>query len=182
MSARDCHGLLAEFPDTSALLAAVRSLRERGYERLEAYTPYAVEGLPEALDVTDAPFYRSIPFWVLLGGLWGGFGTLALEYYSAVISYPINVGGRPNASWPAFLPAALEMTLLFAAVFGVVAMLVGNGLPQLHHPLFAVPRFEQASRAGLFVLLRSDDPHFDDQRARGDLEALAALNIDEVPA
>lgn len=182
MSARDCHGLLAEFADAPALLAAVRNLRESGYARLEAYTSYPVEGLVEALGVVPGPFYRRIPFWVLLGGLCGGFGTLALEYYSAVIAYPINVGGRPNASWPAFLPAALEMTLLFAAIFGVVAMLVGDGLPRLHHPLFAVAHFEKASRDGLFVLVRGDDPHFKAKRARDDLDALDALRVDEVPA
>lgn len=182
MSTRDCHGLLAEFADTTALLEAVHGLHERGYRQLEAYTPYPVDGLAAALDPVRVSIHRRIPFWVLIGGLLGGLGTLALQYYSAVISYPINVGGRPDASWPAFLPAALEMTLLFAALFGVVAMLVGNGLPRLHHPLFAVPRFAHASRAGLFVLLRGDDPQFEQAQARADLDALAALHIDEVPA
>lgn len=182
MSAADCHGILAEFADGPALLAAVHDLRQSGYERLEAYTSHPIEGLSEALGVLPGPFYSRIPFWVLLGGLCGGFGTLALQYYSAVISYPINVGGRPDASWPAFIPAALEMTLLFAAIFGVVAMLVGNGLPRLHHPLFAIARFEKASRDGFFVLIRGDDPHFTAARTRDDLVALDALHVDEVPA
>lgn len=171
-------GWLARFDGAHALLVAVRELRALGYSRLEAYTPYAVEGLAEAL----GPVRNRIPLLVLLGGLCGGLGTLALQWYAAVIDYPVNVGGRPDASWPAFVPAALEMTFLFAAAFGVVGMFVANGLPRLHHPLFAVPGFEAASRDGFFLWLRADDERFDPRRARADLERLAPLAIDEVGA
>ncbi len=182
MNAPQCHGLLAEFASEDALLAAVRGLRAQGYARLEAYTPYAIEGLVDALGAQRAPLRSRLAFWVLLGGLCGGLGMLALQYYAAAVAYPINVGGRPDASWPAFLPAALEMTILFAAVFGVLAMLLANGLPRLHHPLFAVQRFERASRDGLFVLVRADDATFDRARTPRDLGALDALHVDEVPA
>lgn len=182
MSAHRCHGLLAEFADAAALLDAVRELRRRGYDRLQAYTPYAVDGLADALDAARVPFYRSVSFWVLLGGIFGGIGTFALQTYAAVFDYPIDVGGRPDFSWPAFLPPSLEMTLLFAAVFGIVAMLAGNGLPRLHHPLFALPRFERASQDALFVLVRAEDARFDDERTPAELRALGALRIDEVPA
>ena len=124
MNALHEQGWLARFDDAEALLLAVRELRDLGYTRMEAYTPYAVEGLADAL----GPLRNHIPRLVLLGGLCGGFGTLFLEWYASVVDYPIDVGGRPDASWPAFIPAALEMTILFAALFGIVGMLVANGL------------------------------------------------------
>jgi hypothetical protein len=178
MTSAHGHGCLAEFADASALLAAVRQLRLEGYTRIDAYSPYPVDGLVEALGRVP----NHVPRWMLLGGIVGGVGTLALEYYSAVIDYPINVGGRPDASWPAFVPAALEMTLLWAAVFGFVAMLAANGLPRLHHPLFALHRFDAASRDGFFVVLRAEDPRFDAAQVSKDLHALGALHVEQVPA
>jgi ActD protein len=178
MSAPASPGLLAGFASEEALLRAVRELRARGYTRLEAYAPYAVEGLAQAL----GPARDWIAPSVLLGGVVGGTGMLWLQYYAAVIDYPVNIGGRPDASWPAFIPASLEMAVLVAVIAGVVAMLAGNGLPRLHHPLFSVAQFERASRDGFFVLVCADDPLFEAQRARGDLDALGALQIDEVPA
>lgn len=177
-SRRREQGWLAQFDGAAELLLAVRELRARGYTQLEAYTPYAVEGLADAL---GAPRNR-IPLLVLLGGLCGGFGTLFLEWYASVVDYPIDVGGRPDASWPAFIPAALEMTILFAALFGIVGLFVASGLPRLNHPLFAVPRFAAASRDGFFLWLRADDPHFEPRQARADLVHLAPLAIDEVRA
>lgn len=178
MSAACERGWLARFGDAEALLQAARELRGRGYTQMEAYTPYAVEGLADVL----GPVRNRIPLLVLLGGLCGGVGTLFLEWYAAVVDYPIDVGGRPDASWPAFIPAALEMTILFAALFGIAGLFVANGLPRLNHPLFAVPGFEAASRDGFFLWLRADDPRFDVRRAHADLERLAPLAIDEVGA
>ena len=169
-------GWLARFGDAAALLLAVRELRGLGYTHLEAYTPYAVEGLAAALGGTR----NRIPLLVLLGGVCGGFGTLWLQWYAAVIDYPINVGGRPDASWPAFIPAALEMTILFAALFGIIGLFIGNGLPRLNHPLFAVAGFEAASRDGFFLWLRADDPRFDPPRTHADLARLAPLAIEQV--
>ncbi|MGN2248613.1 DUF3341 domain-containing protein [Frateuria sp. GZRe14] len=176
MSTLHEQGWLARFDHAEALLMAVRELRGRGYTQLEAYTPYPVEGLAQAL----GPMRNRIPLLVLLGGLVGGFGTLLLEWYASVIDYPINVGGRPDASWPAFIPAALEMTILFAALFGVVGLFFANGLPRLNHPLFDVPCFEAASRDGFFVWLRADDPRFDATLAHDDLARLAPLAIERV--
>jgi hypothetical protein len=170
------HGCLAQFASVPALLAAVKQLRMDGYTRLEAYTPFAVDGLAEAL----GPVRNRIPLLMLLGGLAGGSGMLALQYYAAVIDYPIDVGGRPDASWPAFIPAALEMTILFAALAGIIGMLVGNGLPRLNHPLFDCERFAAASRDGLFVLLRADDPRYEIDRVLHDLARLDPLHVEQV--
>lgn len=179
MSAPGMYGLLAEFADAGQLRgAALRARLEGRYRNVEAYSPFPVDGLAEAL---DGPRLR-VPFWTLLGGIWGGGATFLLEWYSAVVDYPIDVGGRPDFSWPAFVPAALEMTILWAVLFGVAAMLIGNGLPRLNHPLFDVPAFDRASDDRFFLLLRADDPRFDASECRAFLESLGPLSISEVPA
>jgi hypothetical protein len=175
------YGLLAGFADVQALLAAVRALRRDGFGHLDVHSPFEVPGLDEALGHTREPWHRRIAFWVLLGGLIGGFGLLALQYWSAVYSYPIDVGGRPDASWPAFLPPALEMALLGAFLFGVVAMLVASRLPKLHQPVFASTYFERASQDRFIVVIPADTPGYDAERIRQRLLALGAEQIEEVP-
>ncbi|MGH8163359.1 MAG: DUF3341 domain-containing protein [Rhodanobacteraceae bacterium] len=177
MSETRIYGLLAEFADAEQLRgAALRARHDERYTAIEAYSPFPIDGLGEALDQRRV----HVPFWTLLGAICGGGGTYALEWYSAAIDYPINVGGRPPFSWPAFFPPALEMTILWAALFGVFAMLIGNGLPRLHHPLFAVPAFDRASNDRYFLLLRADDPNFDAARAREFFDTLSPLSINEV--
>ncbi|HEX4050115.1 MAG TPA: DUF3341 domain-containing protein [Steroidobacteraceae bacterium] len=179
MSDTPRYGLLAEFASADELLnAASRAGQAQHHYLIEAYSPFPIEGLDEALG--HPPDH--IPAFMLLGAILGGAGTFALEWYSAVFNYPINVGGRPTGSWPAFLPAAIEMTVLGAALLGVIAMLIGNGLPRLHHPLFGVAAFQRASTDRFFLLLRADDPRFDAQAAHEFLHALAPLTISEVPA
>lgn len=176
MSDSNLHGLLAEFADAAQLRGAALRARHEHYSAIEAYSPFPVQGLDEAL---GHPRTR-VPLAVLIGGLLGGFSTFALEWYSAVIDYPIDVGGRPPDSWQAFLPPAIEMTVLWAAAFGVLALLLGSGLPRLHHPLFGVPAFERASNDRFFLLLRADDPHFDSRRTREFLDTLSPLAVSEV--
>lgn len=172
------YGCMAEFATAEQLVGAVLRVRHQGYAHVEAYTPFAVPGLADAL----GPMHDRVPLAVLLGGLVGGFGTLAIEYWSAVIDYPIDVGGRPNASWPAFIPAALEMCILFAVLFGVVAMLWSNRLPRLYHPVFNVERFGDASRDGFFLVIRADDPQYDEVAVRHCLRELAPVAVEQVPA
>lgn len=180
MSDPHLHGVLAEFTSAEQLLAAVARARiEIPHAILEAYSPLPVEGLIEALGPRKPD---RIPFWMLLGAIVGGAGTFALEWYAAVWNYPLNVGGRPTESWLAFLPAAIEMTVLGAALFGVLAMLIGNGLPRWHHPLFAVESFGRASSDRFFLLLRAIDPDFDAQRACEFLRTLTPLTIRKVQA
>jgi Protein of unknown function (DUF3341) len=177
VSASQTKSLLVEFLSGEELLNAVRRVRrELPNFALEAYSPCAVEGMEEALGHRR----DGVAGWMLLGAVIGGVGTYALEWYSAVFNYPINVGGRPTASWPAFLPPALEMTVLGAAVFGVVAMLIGNGLPRLNHPLFDVKAFERASADRFFMLVRLDDPNIDVQPLHELCTSLSALRVEEV--
>lgn len=178
MSDPHLHGVLAEFASAEQLLAAVaRARTQTRHAILEAYSPLPVEGLIEALGPRKTD---RIPFWMLLGAIVGGAGTFALEWYAAVWNYPLNIGGRPTGSWPAFLPPAIEMAVLGAAVFGVLAMLLGNGLPRWHHPLFEVESFGRASSDRFFLLLRAIDPAFDARHAREFLQTLAPLAIQEV--
>jgi hypothetical protein len=174
--ATNAHGILAEFAGAHELLAAARTLRGDGYACIEAYAPYTVEGLADALGST----HDHVAAFALTGGLLGGVSTLLMQYYAAVLDYPQNVGGRPDASWPAFIPAALEMTILFAVLAGVLGMLIGNRLPRLNHPLFAIDRFESASRDGFFLLLRADDACFEPDRAWFDLQRLDPLHVESV--
>lgn len=179
MNTNACYGLMAEFDDAEQLLgAALRARHAGGYTHIEAYSPVPVEGLDKAL----GKIRNRVPMMTLIGALVGGVGTFAMEWYSAVIDYPINVGGRPDNSWQAFLPPAIEMTLLFAAVFGAVGMLLCNGLPRLHHPLFEVEAFERASDDHFFLVLHADDPCFELENTRAFLKAMSPLSITEVAA
>jgi hypothetical protein len=178
MSGPGVYGLLAEFPSADALCAAARHARANGYTRVEAYSPFAIEGLD---DIVGAGKGWIAPL-TLLGGILGGAGTYFLQWYAAVVDYPIDIGGRPLHSWPAFIPATFEITILGAAVAAVLAMLVLNGLPQLYHPLFEVEEFELASRNRFFLCLPARDPVFAPGPARDLLEELHPLLLREVPA
>jgi hypothetical protein len=171
------YALIAEFSDPNALLDAVERCRTR-YRDVDAYTPYPVEGLAEALG-----FQRSrVPLITLLGGIAGGIATYLLQWYSAVIDYPINSGGRPLHSWPAFIPPTFEITVLGAALAAFFGMLVLNGLPRLHHPIFNARDFDLASRNRFFVSIRASDPRFERTETRSFLDELSPLRVIEVPA
>ena len=172
------YGLLAELPTADALREAVRAARAHGYEEVEAYSPFAIDGLGELAGLRR----NRVALVTLLGGLAGGIGTYFLQWYSAVIDYPINVGGRPLHSWPSFIPATFEFTILGAAFAAVIAMFSMNGLPRLHHPLFEVEEFELASRNRFFLCLPSRDPVFAPGPARTLLEELQPMLLREVPA
>jgi len=178
MNERPLYGLLAEFPSAESLCAAVRHVRARGWTRVEAYTPFAIEGLDEIIGADK----RWIAPLTLLGGIVGGAATYFLQWYAAVVDYPINIGGRPLNSWPAFIPATFEITILGAAIAAVVTMLVLNGLPRLYHPLFEVEEFELASRNRFFLCLPARDPVFAPGFARDLLGELHPLLLREVPA
>jgi hypothetical protein len=170
------YGLLAEFADEEALLAAATRVRSLGFKRVEGYSPYPVHGLSEALGIRGV----RLPRIVLAGGIIGCAVALAMQWYSAVIDYPLNVGGRPFASWPSFMPIAFELTILIAGISAVLGMFALNGLPQPYHPLFNVPEFAKASRAGFFLCVEARDPKFDLEETRAMLSELGAQGVYEV--
>src|SRR5207248_1990295 len=173
---RPLYGLVAEFATPEELLEATRRVRGAGYRRLEAYTPFPVEGLAEALD-----FHQThIPLVVLLGGIAGGVGGYVLQYWINVMHYPLNVGGRPLHSWPAFIPVTFELTILVAALAAVLGMLALNGLPMPYHPLFNMPRFALATHDRFFLCIEARDPQFDRVETRRFLESVAVGEVAEV--
>ena len=172
------YGIIAEFPSPERLLEAVKRSRAAGYQVMEAYTPYPVEGLVEAIGHGPS----RVPLLVLIGGILGGAGGYALQYWASVIEYPLNIGGRPFHSWPSFIPATFEMTILVAGIFAVLGMLILNGLPMPYHPVFNVPRFEHASSDAFFLTIETADPKFDQHATRKFLEDLHPLGVFDIAA
>ena len=170
------YGLMAEFPDLPSLLRATREAHDAGYRHLDTYTPFPVEELGEMLD----GHHSRLPLLVLIGGIVGGVAGYALQYWTSVIDYPLNIGGRPLASWPAFIVPSYELTILFAALTAVIGMIALNGLPMPYHPVFNVPQFSNASSDRFFLSIETKDPKFDLAGTRAFLEGLHPLGVTEI--
>jgi hypothetical protein len=170
------YGLLAEFRSPAEVVAAARRVKEAGYKKVDGYSPYPIEDLSEALHFHHSP----LPAMVLAGGIIGLIAGFGLEYWASVIEYPLNIGGKPFFSWPAFIPAAFETTILFAAGTAVLGMLAINGLPEPYHPVFNVPGFALATRDKFFICIEADDAKFDLPETRRFLEGLGATEVSEV--
>ena len=171
------YGLLAEFPQPENLLAAATAARAAGYRRMDAYTPFPVHGLSEAIGF----HHTRLPVIVLIGGIVGACLGFGLQYWYETQHYLMNVGGRPHNSWPSFVIITFETTILCAAISAVLGMLALNGLPQPYHPLFNVPSFELASRSHFFLCIEARDPKFDLDATRQFLEGLGPMAIAVVP-
>jgi hypothetical protein len=168
--------MMAEFSDPTELVAAIKSARIEGYRRMDAYTPYPIEEVSEALGIHQS----RLPLIVLIGGIIGLVGGYGLQYWTSVIDYPLNVGGRPAHSPISFIPVTFETTVLVAALFAVLGMLALNGLPMPYHPVFNVPRFALASRDRFFLCIEARDPLFDRDGTRRFLERLIPRSVSEV--
>jgi len=176
MKKHEIYGLMAEFEDANSLVAAARKAYEEGYRKMDAYSPFPIEALSEAIG-----FHKDhLSLLVLLGGIFGCFGGYALCYWVSVIEYPIIVGGKPFHSWPSFIPVTFETTVLIAALTAVLGMLALNGLPEPYHPVFNVKRFALASRDRFFLCIESSDPKFERDKTWRFLDALQPRFVSEV--
>ena len=170
------HGLMAEFDQPEALIRAAHLARREGYRKMDAYTPFPIEEVSEAL----GHHHTILPWIVLAGGFLGCLGGFFMQYYLSAVDYPINVGGRPLNSWPSFIPITFEVTVLVAALSAVLGMLALNRLPQPYHPVFNVERFALASVNRFFLCIEASDPMFDPELTRTFLERLNPFQISEV--
>ncbi len=170
------YGLIGEFESPGVLIEAARRAREAGYRKMDAYTPYPIHELTEALKLPRT----KLPVLVFIGGTLGCATGLAMQWFATAVHYPLNVAGRPLASWPSYIPITFELTVLFAAITAVLGMLGLNGLPMPYHPVFNVPRFALASRDRFFLCIETGDPLYDAEKTRAFLSSLGAREVTEV--
>jgi Alternative complex III, ActD subunit len=171
------YGLVAEFETPTELVNACKAAYAEGYREMDAYSPFPIEEASEAIG-----FHKSaVPLITLIGGILGGVSGFALQYWINVISYPLNIGGKPYDSWPAFIVPTFEMTILFAGVIGMFGMFALNGLPRPYHPLFHVEQFSKVTRNRFFLCVEAIDPKFDLAGTQEFMQRLKPLSISEVP-
>ena len=178
MKTTPIYGMMAEFDSASDLVAAARRTHEAGYKKIDAYSPFPVEELAEAIGFHS----NRVALVTLIGAAIGGLSGYLMQYWIATISYPINVGGRPYHSWPSFIVVTFEMTILFGGISAVFGMLALNGLPMPYHPVFNVARFAMATKDRFFLIVFSTDPKYDPTGTRQFLESLGPRSIAEVPS
>jgi hypothetical protein len=170
------YGLMAEFDDPTTLVNAAREAYDKGFRKLDAYTPFPIEELHDVLHLHR----NKLPLIVLIGGLIGGLTGYLMQYFITVIYYPINIAGRPLHSWPSYIIITFELTILFASISTVLGLLALCGLPMPYHPVFNVPRFSAASRDRFFLCIESADPLFELKSTSSFLESLEAKEVSEV--
>lgn len=170
------YGVMAEFETAKQLLHATAKVRDAGYRKMDAYAPFPVEGLSEALGLR-----RSwVPLVTLIGGIGGGLTGFGFQYWVNVFAYPMNIAGRPLNSWPAFIPVTFELTILGASIFAVFGMLAMNKLPHPYHPVFNVARFARATSDRFFLCIEATDPQFSVTDSARFLQSLQPLHVTEV--
>ncbi len=170
------YGMMAEFETPTELVEAARRVREAGFRKFDAYSPYPIHELDDAMDLRD----NRVSLFTLIGGIIGGCSGFGLCSWVEGVALPLNIGGRPLISVPMFIPITFELTILIGGLTAAIAMLLLNGLPQPYHPVFNVERFINASRSKFFLCIESDDPKFDRDHTASFLESLNPEEISEV--
>lgn len=172
----DLYGYLAEFESPQALVDAAEKVRDAGYIKTDAFTPFPVGELDDALGIR-----RSILPWIILAaGIFGGIAGFSMQYFANVVHYPLNIGGRPVNSWPMFIPITFELTILFSAFTAGIAMMLMNGFPKHYHPVFNVPSFSKASSTSFFLCIEETDAKFDREKTKEFLQSLNPVEVSEI--
>jgi hypothetical protein len=170
------YGLMAEFETPGELVAAARRTREAGFKKFDAYSPYPIHELDDAMDLHD----NRVSLFTFIGGLLGCVGGFALCSWVSAVALPLNIGGRPMISVPMFIPITFECTILLGGLTAAISMIMMNGLPSPYHPVFNVERFVGAARSKFFLCIESADPKFEREATTGFLESLGPEEIAEV--
>jgi len=178
MKTTPIYGIMAEFDSATALVEAARKTHDAGYRKIDAYSPFPVEELAEAIGFHT----NRVALVTLIGAIVGGLSGYLMQYWMNGVNYPVIVGGKPPHSWPAFIPITFEMTILFGGISAVLGMLALNGLPMPYHPVFNVPRFAMATKDRFFLIVFSTDPKYNTATTRAFLESLQPRSISEVPS
>lgn len=173
---QEVYGVAAQFASVEEIMAAAERVRDAGYKRVDAYTPFPIEGLDEALGLEPT----RLGWVVLAAGIAGGLGGFLMQWWANTTYFPLNIGGKPLNSWPNWIVIMYEMTILSAAFTAGLVMLARNGLPRPYHSIFNTPNFESASRDKFFLCIESRDPQFDVVTTRAFLESLAPERVSEV--
>jgi hypothetical protein len=169
---------MAEFETADALVSAARRAYAEGYRKMDAYSPFPIEALDEAIGIP----HTILPWLVFFGGIFGGMCGYGLEYWVSAVNYPIVIGGKPFHSWPNFIPVWFETTVLGASLTAVIGMLGLNGLPQPYHPVFNIEAFrDHAQKDKFYLVVESTDPRFNVQQIKHFLGGVHATNVWEVP-
>jgi hypothetical protein len=172
------YGLMAEFDNVNDVLTATRRTHAAGYRKIDAYSPFPVEELAEAVGFHG----NGVALVCLVGGALGATAAYLLQWWINTISYPVNIGGRPLHSWPSFIIVTFEMTILWAGLSAMFGMLSLNGLPMPYHPVFNVPQFQLATKDRFFLVIFASDTNYDPVGTRQFLEGLNPLSVEEVPS
>ena len=169
------YGMTAEFDTPEALMDAAENARLAGYKKMDAYSPFPIHGLSDAIGFKSV----AVPYIVFIGGFCGTMAGFTLEWWTSTMDYPLNVGGKPFNSLPAFIPVMYEATILFAALSAVFGMFALNGLPKPYHSIFNAPGFERASQDRFFLAIESEDPKYDAEATRSFLMDQKPLTVNE---
>lgn len=173
------YGMLAKFENQEALVVATERVYQAGYRHFDAYTPYPVEALSHAMHLKPS----RVPLFVLAGGVAGGVGAFAMQTFATVVDYPMNIGGRPLFSWPAYIPITFETIILLGALAGVLGLFFFTRFPQPYHPVFRSEDFNaHGSQDGFYLGIEARDPHYDPDATLRFLQQLGSVNVETLEA
>ncbi len=170
------YGILGEFKNPKALIDVARLVNKSGYSKYDTYSPFPIHGMDKAMSLKKS----KLGWIIILHGLIGFTGAIAMMYFMSVVDYPINISGKPFFNAPAWVPITFELTVLLSAFGTVFGMFFLNGLPKLHNPLFNVDRFKKATDDGFFICIEADDSLFEVEKVKELLDGAGATHIEEV--